>query len=349
MHTKWSIAGVFFISLLVSHGFTPFVRLIAVKFGILDNPEYKKSHAHPTPLLGGLAIYAALLSSVIFVLNLSDVTAGIFIGATILLITGLIDDKMGMGPQLKLSMQVVAALTAFKFGLRVTTIEDYYLCMFFTVFWIVGITNALNLLDNLNGLSSGIAAISSLFFCAISVINHDYLTATLAAAMAGACLGFMRYNFPRAQIFMGDTGSLVLGFFLACLAILGNWGTEKMTLSLAIPIIILGYPIFDTTLVTVIRLSEGRSIFQGGRDHSSHILAYAGFRKKRAVLSIFAICFLLGSSALIIKYGSIIVGSITVFITALSMFAFGARLLYLRKKMVGIKNARQRKDKIVPQ
>lgn len=347
MHTTWDVIGVFLISLLVSHGFTPFVRRIAIKFSFLDNPESKKSHAHPTPLLGGLAIYAAFLSSVIFVINVNNLTLGIFIGAAILLAVGLVDDRIGMMPELKLSAQVLAAMAAFKLGLRVTTIEDYYLCIFFTVFWIVSITNAINLLDNLNGLSSGIAAISSMFFCVIAFLEKDYFTATLAAAIAGSCIGFLGYNFPKARIFMGDTGSLVLGFLLACLAIIGSWETEKITLSLSIPIVILGYPIFDTTLVTIIRIMEGRSIFQGGKDHSSHILAYIGLKKRRAVLLIFAVCFILGIVSLIIKNGSTMIGSVALFITAVTMCVFGLRLIYLRKKMVRMRNVKL-KNKILP-
>jgi len=366
VHTNFDVAGAFLIGVIVSFGFTPFVSKLAVMLGMLDHPESKKAHVRPTPLLGGVAIYLAILSSIVFSMNVDHVMCGILIGATALLILGLVDDKMGMLPQLKLCVQVLAALTVYKFGLRVTTIEDYYLSMFFTVFWIVGITNAFNLLDNLNGLSSGIAAISSLFFCIIAFMNGDYLSATLAAGIMGACIGFLRYNFPKAHIFMGDSGSLVLGFLLGCLAIIGSWETEQITLSLSIPIIILGYPIFDTTLVTLIRLREGRSIFQGGKDHSSHIialsrfgrkrrdsrtaqiLAFIGFKKKRSVLLIFMICFLLGISALIIKYSPTIVGAVTLNITAITMIAYGLRLLYVRKKMVRKNNAKKERINAIP-
>jgi len=344
MHTNWDVLGAFFIGLIVAYGFTPFATRLAFKFNILDHPEKKKAHLRPTPLLGGLAIYIAFLASAIFSVRLDSPVVGIFIGLTMLLVLGLVDDKIGMMPQLKLSMQVLAALTVFKLGLRVTTIEDYYLCMFFTVFWIVGITNAFNLLDNLNGLSSGVAAIASVFFCVIAFFNGNYLTATLSAGVAGSCIGFLKYNFPRARIFMGDSGSLVLGFLLACLGIMGSWETETIGLSLSIPIVILSYPIFDTTLVTIIRIAEGRSIFQGGTDHSSHILAFVGLKKKRAVLLIFAVCFLLGLSALVIKYGSVLAGSVSLFLASATMFVFGLRLLYLRKKMVRIKNAKKRPE-----
>ena len=343
MYTSWDTVGALFISLLVSYGITPFARIVSIRLNILDKPENNKSHSHPMPLLGGVAIYLAFSTGIIFAADISNIMLGIFISATMLLVLGLIDDKMGMVPQLKLTVQVLAALTAFKFGLRVITIEDYYLSMFFTVFWIVGMTNAFNLLDNLNGLSSGIAAISSAFFSIIAFLDGDYLVAALAASITGSCIGFLRFNFPRAQIFMGDAGSLVLGFLLSCLAIIGNWETDKITLSLAIPIVILGYPIFDTTLVTFIRMMEKRSIFQGGKDHSSHVLAYVGFKKKKAVLFIFAICLLLGISSMVIKYSAAAIGLVTLGITAALMAIFGLRLIYLRKKMIRIRDDKQRK------
>ena len=362
MNTRWDVLGALIIGLIVSFGFTPFLRRIALKFGFLDHPEQKKAHSHPTPLLGGLAIYIAFFASMLFSVEVSRVVMGIFLASGMLLLVGLVDDRMGMMPQLKLCMQILAALTVFKFGLRVTTIEDYYLCMFFTVFWIVGITNAFNLLDNLNGLSSGIAVIAAFFFCILAFSEGDYMVAALAAGIVGSCIGFLRYNFPRAHIFMGDSGSLVLGFLLACLAIIGSWETERVTLSLSIPIVILGYPIFDTTLVTLIRIREGRSIFQGGKDHSSHILSLIwfkkmknkdtsgiltsiGFKKKRAVLLIFIVCVLLGVSALIIRYAHPLVGMADLIITTIAMAGFGLRLLYVRKKMVRMKNAKQGKFK----
>ncbi len=173
MSTKWDVLGAFVVGLIVSFGFTPFMRIVAIKFNIMDHPEKKKAHLHPTPLLGGMAIYLAFLSSVLFSVDVDKKLLGMLIGATMLLILGVVDDKMGMLPQLKLCVQAMAALTVFKFGLGVTTLEDYYLSMFFTVFWIVGITNATNLLDNLNGLSSGIACIAAFFFAVIAFMQKS--------------------------------------------------------------------------------------------------------------------------------------------------------------------------------
>ncbi|MFH1791615.1 MAG: MraY family glycosyltransferase [Candidatus Omnitrophota bacterium] len=340
MYTSWDIAGSLFVGFIVAFGFTPFIRKIAVKLNILDHPEKKKAHLRPTPLLGGVAIFLAFLVCMVLVVDMTRVLFGIFISVTMLLVLGLVDDKMGMLPQLKLCVQTLAAIVVYKFGLHVTTIEDYYLSMVFTVFWIVGITNAFNLLDNLNGLSSGIAAIASFFFCVITFVKGDYLAAAFAAGIMGACLGFLKYNFPKAHIFMGDSGSLVLGFLLACLAVIGSWETEKVSLSLAIPIVILGYPIFDTTLVTIIRLREGRSIFQGGRDHSSHMLASIGFKKKNAVLLIFTVCFLLGISALVIQFAPYRWAFAALIVTASSMAGFCLRLMHVRNKMVNMRNAK---------
>ncbi len=157
-------------------------------------------------------------------------------------------------------------------------------------------TNAINLLDNLNGLSAGITAISAFFFALLAWQRGDLMIAVLAIALCGSSLGFLRYNFPKARIFMGDAGSLFIGFSLATIAILGSWSAPTRITSLAIPIFILGYPIFATTLVIISRLKEKRSIFQGGKDHSSHRLALLGLRKRRAVLLIFFFNFCLGLS-----------------------------------------------------
>ncbi|MFA5147129.1 MAG: MraY family glycosyltransferase [Candidatus Omnitrophota bacterium] len=322
--------GALFIAFMIAYGFTPFVRQLAFKARLLDNPERRKSHAHPTPLLGGFAIYVAFFAGILFTTAPNVYLYGIFFGATLLLILGIIDDKLGMMPQMKLSGQIMAALIAYKAGFRVTTFEDYYVSMFFTVFWVVGITNAFNLLDNLNGLSSGIAGIASLFFGVMALWSSQIYTAVVCFALAGACFGFLRHNFPRASIFMGDSGSMVIGFALACIAILGSWKTDTISLSLSLPILILGYPIFDTTLVTFLRLMEKRPVYIGGRDHSSHILASLGFKKRRAVVLIYIISSLLGLAALLITKASVPVGVLILAAASLGMIGFGSYLAVKR-------------------
>jgi len=332
MITVQDIFGAFFIAVITAYGFTPLARQIAFKIRLVDHPNSKKSHAHPTPLLGGLAIFMAFFVATFFTTNPNNYIFGILIGGAILLMLGVIDDKLGMMPKMKLSGQILVALIVFKAGVRVITFEDYYMSMFFTVFWIVGITNAFNLLDNLNGLSGGIAGISAVFLGILALKDGQLYIAVLSFALAGACFGFLKHNFPKARIFMGDSGSMFLGFTLACIAVLGSWETDKISVSFSLPILVLGYPIFDTTLVTFLRLIEGRPVFLGGRDHSSHILASVGFKKKRAVLVIYGISFLLGTSALLISVLSLPLAVIVLTVTACTMLAFGAYLAFTRLK-----------------
>ena len=277
-------------------------------------------------------MFLAFFTAVLFTTDVNNYAYGILVGSVILLAIGMIDDKLGMMPRLKLSAQILVALIAYKTGIRVITFEDYYISMFFTVFWIVGITNAFNLLDNLNGLSSGIAGISAVFFGIMAILNSQVYIAVLSFALAGACFGFLKHNFPKANIFMGDSGSMFLGFSLACIAILGSWETDKISLSLSLPVLILGYPIFDTTLVTFLRIKEKRSVFIGGKDHSSHILASLAFKKKKAVLLIYAICVLLGLSAFLVSALPLVAAVTVLAIATLSMLSFGFYLASKRLK-----------------
>ena len=341
MITTQDIFGAFFIAIIISYGFTPLARQIAFKIKLLDHPNYKKSHAHPTPLLGGLSIFLAFFTAVLFTTNINAQMYGILTGGIILMTLGIIDDKLGMMPSMKLSGQILAALIVYKAGIRVITFEDYYVSMLFTVFWIVGITNAFNLLDNLNGLSSGIAGISAIFFGVMALLDSEVYIAVLAFALAGACFGFLKHNFPKAKIFMGDSGSMFLGFTLACIAILGSWETDKISLSFCLPILVLGYPIFDTTLVTFLRIKEKRSIFIGGKDHSSHILASLGFKKKRAVVLIYTICILLGVAAFLVSTLSLGIATTVFLITALSMLGFGIYLSLKRSKSAKLRRKRK--------
>ena len=340
MTTVQDVFGAFLIAILISYGFTPFARQVAFKIRLLDHPHSNKSHAHPTPLLGGLVMYAAFFAAIFFTTNANTHIWGILAGSTFLVILGMIDDKLGMMPTMKLSGQVLAAFLAYKMGIRVITFEDYYVSMFFTIFWIVGITNAFNLLDNLNGLSSGIAGISALFIGIMALVNSQIYIAILAFALAGACFGFLKHNFPKAKIFMGDSGSMFLGFTLACLTILGSWETDKISVSLSIPMLVLGYPIFDTTLVTFLRLKEKRPIFIGGTDHSSHILASLGLKKTRAVLIAYVVSVFLGCSAFLVSILPIRFAITVLMIAIVVMLSIGFYLVSKRTKSAKLKRKR---------
>lgn len=322
------IIETFLVSLIVAYLITPLVKLLAIKFDYIDHPKNIKVHAHPTPLLGGLAIFAAFIIAIVTKYSLICIPQirAILFGVSILLVIGLIDDKMGMMPKVKLLGQFLAAMVVIKSGVRVEFIHNYYGSVIFTYFWIIGITNSFNLLDNMNGLSAGIACIAALFFGLVSYIDGQSIITAISLALAGGALGFLRYNFPKASIFMGDSGSLILGYVLASVAIMGGWKTYALSTSLMIPILILGYPIFDTTLVSIIRTLEGRSIFQGGKDHSSHRLALLGLKRYRAVLAIYGICICLGVVALIVSMTRWEIGISLVAAAFIAMLALGIRL-----------------------
>jgi len=340
---QWTeILSAFVTAALISYLATPFVKLIAIKTNFLDQPRSTKVHAHPKPLLGGVAIWAAFLIAIVS--NPSLVSSPFIIpliaGAFVLLLIGLIDDRMGMEPNMKLLGQFLAAMVVIKSGLRVEFLNNYYLNVIFTYLWIIGITNAFNLLDNMDGLSSGIAVISGVFFGIISWLDHQSAVAGISFALAGSSLGFLKHNFPRSKIFMGDTGSLVIGYILASIAIVGKWKTYVWSTSLMIPILVLGYPIFDTTLVIVIRLLERRSVFDGGRDHSSHRLALLGLKKKRAVYIIFMVCCMLGLAALLLTRVSPLVGIGIGILAIAGMIGLGIRLSIVKTSREGRKKIR---------
>ena len=339
LYSPMDIIGALFIALILCYLLTPAAGLLARKIGLVDKPSSTKAHAHPTPLLGGLGIFTAFFLAVVFTTGINREVAAILIGGSILLIIGIIDDKIGMMPKIKLFGQLIAALTVVKMGIRVQFIDNYYLSMLFSCLWIIGVTNAINLLDNLNGLSAGITAICASFFGILAWGRGDFMVAALAMALFGSSVGFLKHNFPKARIFMGDAGSLFMGFTLSTIAILVNWSSPTEISSLSIPILILGYPIFDTTLVTLLRVRQGRSIFEGGKDHSSHRLALLGLRKKRAVLIIFFINLCLGFSAYILsKVKTPLTAILIAIVVFLSMIALGIRLGMVR---VGSKGRRK--------
>lgn len=189
----------------------------------------------------------------------------------------------------------------------------------------------------MNGLSAGIAGISAIFFGVIAYINGQPIITAISLALAGASLGFLKYNFPKASLFMGDSGSLILGYVLSVLGIMSVLKIPAFTTAVCVPILVLGYPIFDTTLVSVIRILEKRSIFQGGKDHSSHRIALLGLKRYKTVLAIYAICVFLGIMAIIVTKVNLIIGSTIVFFSCICMLGLGIRLSFVDTKSFGRK------------
>jgi UDP-GlcNAc:undecaprenyl-phosphate GlcNAc-1-phosphate transferase len=222
-------------------------------------------------------------------------------GGLWLAVVGYVDDRHGMNPRIKMASQVVAGVVLILAGIQVQLFEIAALDIALTIFWIVGITNALNLMDNMDGLAAGITAIAAGTFFALAASQELILVSSLSAALCGATLGFLRYNFSPATTFMGDTGSLVIGFVVAVLGIKLDFPSQSTVVTWAIPILVLAIPIFDTTLVTFTRLRERRSPFQGGQDHTSHRIAALGVGQRSTVLILYSVAILMGILAFIIS------------------------------------------------
>lgn len=325
------LAGPFLLAFAVALLLTPILRCLALRIGLVDRPTSYKIHQAPVALLGGVAICGAFVVAVLFEGVTPGPLLGIVIGAILLMLTGIVDDTRGMRPRMKLLAQTAAGLVAIAGGIHTTFLGAWYWNIPFTLFWIVGITNAFNLLDNMDGLSAGVAMISASTFAILAsryveLGPEQAVTAMAGAALAGACLGFLPSNLIRASIFMGDAGSLVIGFTLSSLAALGSWRSPTVATSIVIPILVLAYPIFDTTLVTILRLQSGRPISQGGKDHSSHRLVSLGLGQTEAVLLIylFAICHAL--TAALVSSVTLRLSLLALTASAAIMFIFGAVL-----------------------
>lgn len=286
---------IFVVALLFSILATPLARRVALATGIVDMPSKRKVHHEPTPLLGGAAIYGAFVVALLLFGGRAEIRQmiSIVLGATSISLVGLIDDARGVRASLKLLAQIGAAAIVVVSGLRVHIFPWEVLNIAVSLLWIVAITNALNLLDNMNGLSGGIAAIAAAHFLLLAALNGQYLVGVLSAALLGACIGFLRYNFNPASIFMGDTGALFIGFILASVAIKLRFANTFVVTWMVPPVVLL-LPLFDTTLVFISRLRRGLNpLTTPGKDHLSHRLVTFGFTRREAVL----ICWLIASSA----------------------------------------------------
>ncbi|MCU0507832.1 MAG: undecaprenyl/decaprenyl-phosphate alpha-N-acetylglucosaminyl 1-phosphate transferase [Anaerolineae bacterium] len=298
-------------ALIVAIGVTPLVQRLARRTGMVDKPSARKQHTVPTPLLGGLAIYLGVIIALILLGDRFYVNqiVGIFVGATLVSFLGLWDDRRGLSPLVKLGGQFLAAGIVTLTDVRIGLFPYEWMNIGATLLWIVGITNAFNLLDNMDGLSGGIAAIAALFFLLFAAMSRQYLVGALAAALVGACIGFLFYNLNPASIFMGDTGALFLGFTLACLAIKLRFPDNSPFVTWMVPVFVLGVPIFDTSLVIVSRLRRGLNpLTTPGKDHLSHRLARLTGSPREAVLICYLIAFLTGMVATFITEANVLEG-----------------------------------------
>jgi UDP-GlcNAc:undecaprenyl-phosphate GlcNAc-1-phosphate transferase len=269
---------------------TPIMRGLARRTGFVDLPDGVKTHREATPYLGGLAIYVAFVASVVGVLlligSVGPKLVGLIAGGTIVCGLGMLDDRKKLSVSIKFLGQLAAALVLVLSGLRLEVIYfPFWVNMLLSVIWIVGITNALNMVDIMDGLASSLTVISAATFFFIAVPTGDVFTAVVSAALAGACVGFTGYNWHPASVFMGDAGSQFLGFILAAAAISTSY-TAKNDIALLSPVLILAVPIYDTFYVSFLRMAKGRSPFRGSRDHFALRLRAIGLADPYVVMII---------------------------------------------------------------
>jgi UDP-GlcNAc:undecaprenyl-phosphate GlcNAc-1-phosphate transferase len=280
---------------------TPLAARLAFKLGILDHPDDKlKKHERPVPYLGGLAVYVSFTLALCAVKLWQHGTlfgvVGILGGASVITVLGLIDDKHALSPAVKFLGQTVAALILIYCNMRLQFIHNPVLSVILSLLWVVGITNAMNLIDIMDGLSSGVGVIASLGFYAIALASGRYNNMYILAALGGALLGFLPFNFPKAKIYQGDTGALLMGFILASVA-MGQGYSRVNSLALLAPVLILAVPIFDTLFIMFLRQRRGVSMFRGSPDHLALRMVKLGLTRQQTVLILWSASALLAAVA----------------------------------------------------
>lgn len=302
---------VFVLAFGLTHLFTPLIRRVCLRFGLVDQPNERKIHSAPTPRLGGVAIYisffAALSLSLLlpsaFTSTFRQIILPLFLSGTVIFFLGIYDDIKGANARIKFIFQILAALILIKFGFKINYLtnpfQNYAYINFgwlgipITLLWIVGLTNAINIIDGLDGLAAGVVSIVSITLFLVAIHQVNMTVALLTGALAGTTLAFLRYNFNPAKIFMGDTGSMFLGFILAAISI-SSYRKSTVALALLIPFISLGVPIIDTLMAMLRRFLSGRHLFQADQEHIHHRLLGRGLSHRQAVYFIYIITIILG-------------------------------------------------------
>ena len=335
-----TIIAAFAVAAVLSYFFTPPVKNFAHKVGAIDVPkDARRMHKKPLPRLGGLAIYGGFLCSILIFGQLDETMLCVLLGAAIIVALGIFDDVLALGAKLKFVVQIVAAaipvcIGDLQIGLftNLNPLSDTpfvhlgILAVPVTIIWIVGITNAVNLIDGLDGLAVGVSSIAAITMLAVALLTGNMPIAITMAALAGACIGFMPYNLNPAKIFMGDTGSTFLGYMLATVSIMGLFKFYAV-ISFAVPFLILGLPIFDTANAIIRRVAAGRSPMSPDRGHVHHKLIDMGFNQKQAVAILYAISATLGLTAVVLT-SSGEVKAIVLLLAVLAAILVGACIIY---------------------
>ena len=308
------------VSFILTFMATPMVKFVAERFGVVDVPkDGRRMHKKAMPLMGGLAMFYGFAVSIAVFVPVSRELIGLFLGASIIVIVGIIDDKKNLHPVPKLIFQIVAALIAVYFGHSIKFFSNPFdgsnlpsvlstpYAEIISVIWIVGITNAVNFIDGLDGLAAGVSSIASLSILLISVIMGNAAVTPIAAALVGCCAGFLPFNSNPAKIFMGDTGSTFLGYTLSVISIQGLFKGYAL-ISFVLPILVLGLPLFDTLFAIIRRIVHGQSPMTADRGHLHHRLIDLGLNQKQAVAIMYSISSLLGIGSVVMAAHGIVQG-----------------------------------------
>lgn len=327
--TLLTVATSFLLALIL----TPLVRAFARRYGFIAVPKTDRWHKKPTAMLGGTVIWLSVVITY-FVFSLHTAYGKwILLASTFLFLVGLVDDLLHIKPYQKLIGQILGSVYVVYYGLTLPWTSSVLLNMALTLFWLVAITNAINLLDNMDGLASGIALIAAGFLALSFVSGGEFTEALMLLIFAAALLGFLFYNSNPASIFMGDCGSMFVGFFLASSALVNVSGGRSRSFLpvLAVPILVLFIPIFDTTFVTVLRKLSGRAASQGGRDHTSHRLVALGMSERNAVLMLYSFAALSGLLAILVQHSRLdvslaAIAAFTILLTLVGVYLAGVKV-----------------------
>lgn len=310
----WTVLLALGLAAAVSLAATPLVKALSVKVGAVDVPkDGRRMHDHPIPRMGGLAIFLGFMTAMLLFVPLNTEKQGMLLGAVIIVVLGMLDDKYALPAKPKFLVQIIAALIAVMAGNRIDVLSNPNIfspnpvwqlgwwAYPVTVVWIVAITNAVNLIDGLDGLACGVSTISAatMLIIALRFRESELDVAIMMAALVGACIGFLPYNFNPAKIFMGDTGSTFLGFIMATVSVTGMF-KQYTIISFVVPFLMLGLPIFDVCFAVVRRVSHGQSPMKPDRGHVHHRLIDMGFSQKQAVGVLYVISAILGLSAVVL-------------------------------------------------
>ncbi|MEG1496432.1 MAG: MraY family glycosyltransferase [Clostridiales bacterium] len=330
----------FLVGLTVAFIMTPLTKKLSMHLGVVDKPDARKVHTGIMTRLGGLGIYFGFLAGVIVYGDYSPTLVGVMLSSTIIVAVGFIDDVKNISPKMKLLGQIVAAIILMLFGVSLEYITNpingnlINLGLWgypITLIWLVGISNAVNLIDGLDGLASGVSGIAALSLAVVSFAKGVSLSGGLALILVGSILGFLRYNFHPAKLFMGDCGSLFLGFILGVLSLLGlSQGTT--VIALFIPIMVLGIPILDTLFAIIRRKINHKPIFEADKGHLHHQLLDRGFGHKDTVLFIYGITFLLGAFAVLVTLLPSIYSLIVLIFASIMILGGAAKIGIFGKK-----------------